>query len=269
MDIAQASILHYYNRRHPFIRPKELATKARKIFRKLKIRFLPVVEEQRLLGVVTRERVLLISSTRSNARVSDIMIEPKVTLTPQTIVLEALKTMLSVDEWYAPVIDENGNYLGVFGLEDIITVLVENSHPSLNVEVSKYMTKDVVYVNSKDHITRLWNKMVRYRYVGFPVVNDEGKLVGVVTQYDLIKHGFTRIDFESETGPRKGPKIEEIMSTPPITIKSSATMLEAAETLISYGIGRIIVVDDKGNMCGIIDREDIIRAYLKYIGMGE
>jgi len=268
LDIAQIPISRFYDKNYPFVRPKELATKARQLFRSLKVRFLPVVDEGRLEGIITRERVLLISSTKSNARVSDIMIGPKVTLAPNITVVNALKSMLSVDEWYVPVVNERNSYLGVFGLDHIINVLVNREHPSLRYRVDEFMTPNVVTVNRKDHVSKLWSKMVKYRYAGFPVVDDEGKLVGVVTQYDLIKYGFTRIDLESESSPKRGPKIEEIMSTPPITIKRDHQLIEAARILVKYEIGRVIVVDDEECMCGIIDREDIIRAYLKYIGMG-
>lgn len=226
------------------------------------LRIIPVVEAGILKGIVSRLGVLSITSARSNLRVMDIAEEPLVVLKPGDKLHEAINKMLSVDEWYAPVVDDINRFKGVLGLEHIISYYLGRSEKSttLNKPVEQYMTRDVEVVYADEHVSSLWKKIIRYRYAGYPVLDENGRLVGVVTQYDLIKHGFTRIDLESESPPKKGPRIREIMSTPPVTVRPDDPLAKAAEIMLNRGIGRVLVTSVHGDLLGIVDREDIVKA---------
>lgn len=228
------------------------------------LRVIPVVEADILKGIVSRLGVLSITSTRSNLRVIDIAEEPLVTLKPEDGLYEAVSRMLSVDEWYAPVVDDANRFKGVLGLEHVISYYLGKSEKpaGLSKPVEQYMTRDVEVVYAGDHVSSLWKKILKYRYAGYPVLDEDGRLIGVVTQYDLIKHGFTRIDLESESPPKKGPRIREIMSTPPITVRPSDPLVKAAEIMLNRGIGRVLVADMHGDLLGIVDREDVVKAII-------
>jgi len=257
--IIREYILHF-----PTIAPHEPATRARQLMRDTGVRILPVVEDHRLRGIISRLGVLSITSTRSNLRAIDIASEPSLTISPEEELREALEKMLNVDEWYAPVVDIGNRYIGVFGLEKVIEKLLEEDHPSLGRKVEEVMSTNIETIEANDNVASLWRKMMKYNYAGFPVVDGKGKLIGVVTQYDLIRYGFTRIELRSESPPRTGPRIREIMSTPPITVKIGDELRKAAELMIKHDIGRVLVVNNKKELKGIIDREDIIRSYLKH-----
>ncbi len=257
--IIREYILHF-----PTIAPHEPATRARQLMRDTGVRILPVVENHRLKGIISRLGVLSITSTRSNLRAIDIASDPSITIDPEEELHAVLEKMLKVDEWYAPIIDISNRYLGVFGLEKVIEKLLEKKHKCLDRKVEEVMSTNVETIEAEDNVAGLWRKMMKYNYAGFPVVDSKGRLIGVVTQYDLIRYGFTRIELRSESPPRTGPRIREIMSTPPITVKMGETLRKAAELMIKHDIGRVIVVNDKKELKGIIDREDIIRSYLNY-----
>ncbi len=248
----------------PTISPHEPATKARQIMRDTGVRILPVVEDHRLQGIISRLGVLSITSTRSNLRAIDIASEPAVTIGLDEDVKSALEKMLEVDEWYAPIVDTGNRFIGVFGLEKIIEKLLKDKHPCLEKPVEEVMSTNIETIEAEDNVASLWRKMMKYNYAGFPVVDSKGRLLGVVTQYDLIRYGFTRIELRSESPPRSGPRIREIMSTPPITVRVGEKLRKAAELMIKHDIGRVIVVNDKKELKGIIDREDIVRTYLNY-----
>ena len=251
------------DRKHPTVRPDVSAAYARTMFRKFGVRVLPVISNERLVGILSRINIMNITATRSDLMVSDIVETPLVTLYPNEDLFNATKKLLEIDEWYAPVINDKQIYLGVYGLEHFIGYMINQDHPANFQEIEKYMTREIEVVYVDDPISKVWRKMLTFRYAGFPVVTSKNKLIGIITQIDLLKHGFTRLHLESESAPRRGPKVRDIMSTPPITVSPKTIVKDAAKTMIDRNIGRLLVIDNK-ELVGIIDRDDISRAYLMF-----
>lgn len=249
------------DRKYPAVHSDASATYARTIFRKFGVRVLPVVSNEKLTGILSRTNIMNITATRSDLMVSDIIENPLVTLFPNDNIFEATKKLLDIGEWYAPVIDEQNTYLGVYGLEHFIGYMINQDHPANFQEIERYITREIEVVYTDDPISKVWRKMLTFRYAGFPVVTSKNKLIGMITQIDLLKHGFTRLHLESESAPRRGPKVKDIMSTPPVTVSPKTMVYDAAKMMIDRNIGRLLVVDNK-KLVGIIDRDDITRAYL-------
>ena len=228
-------------------------------------RFLPVIDNGVLVGIVTRINILNLTSTKSNLKVSDIMDEPPLLLTPDDDVIEATKTMIKLDEWYAGVVKskQDMGYLGVYSLEEFIKYYSRMGLKVLSEPVSKFMTSNVISLSPEEAVSSIWHKMLKYKYAGFPVVRKNGEVIGVVTQHDLIRYGFTRILRESERSKViKLVEAREIMTTPPVTVFESDKLSKVAMLMIERDIGRVIVVDFSYRLKGIIDREDLARAYL-------
>jgi CBS domain-containing protein len=90
------------------------------------------------------------------------------------------------------------------------------------------------------------------------------KTVGMITQQDLIESGATFPSFEAKKGRFKNPPtILTVMKTPALSLKPSNSVGDAAKLMLAKDIGRIPIVDDKGQLVGIVDREDIVKAILK------
>ncbi|MFN4045736.1 MAG: HPP family protein, partial [Acidilobaceae archaeon] len=100
---------------------------------------------------------------------------------------------------------------------------------------------------------------------GLPVVDDKGALIGIITQYDLLRKGYSRIHLEAARGHAKSPKVYNVMTRPCTYLYPWSTLLEASEIMVSRNIGRIPVVDSEKNkyLIGIVDREDAVRALLR------
>ncbi len=250
-----------YNPNPLKLRLDEKVTSARKLFRDSKQRIALVVDRyDKLQGVVTRGDILIVTSAKSTALIKDIMSPPLVTAAPDERVADILPRMLSVDEWYVPV-TQNGKILGVLGLEQIIQrMLDENKEYLETVRVETIMSKEVVSVEWDDHVNRVWDKMVEYKYAGLPVVDDNGRLVGIITQYDLLAKG-VRISLESSSGPARLAKIREVMTSNVVYLYPWDTVEKAASIMVSKGFGRLPVVSDaeRRKLMGIVDREDVVR----------
>jgi CBS domain-containing protein len=254
------------NQKHPFIYEDELATKARAIIRDFALRILPVVDEnKKVLGTVSRGNVMAISSSVSLIRVKGIMANPKHTAAIDDEASSTVKEMIRLDEWYVPVIDshQDGIYMGVLGLENFIEASIKTDSERLAKPVSEIMSKNVEACSPEDEVDNIWRLMQTKSFAGLPVVKKD-RLVGMVTQKDLLESGATLPTFESAKGRfRASSKISSIMKTPVIAVEPSAKVSEVAKIMVSKNIGRIPVRNEKSMLVGIVDREDVARLLVK------
>jgi CBS domain-containing protein len=252
--------------KHPFIHKHELATKARAVIRNFGLRILPVTDENRkLLGKVSRRDIMVISSSVSPIRVEGIMTPSKHVATVEDDAASTVREMLRVDTWYAPVVTsaEDRTYRGVLGLENFIEPLIKTHPEKLSKEVSEVMTQNVLVCSPDDEVDNIWRLMREKRLAGLPVVKN-GKLVGIVTQKDLLETGAMLPAFESAKGRfRVSSKILSIMQTEVTAVNPSTKMSDVAKIIISKDIGRVPVKDDGGRLVGIVDREDVAKLLIK------
>lgn len=250
--------------KHPAIYMDELATKARAVIRDFNLRILPVTDgDKKLLGKVTRRDIMTISSSKSSIQVKGIMTPARHVATVDDDVMSTVKTMLKVDVWCAPVVTspQDGTYRGVLGLESFIEKQIEMNPEKFAREVSEIMTRDVVTCSPEDEVEHIWRLMQERRFAGLPVLKS-GKLVGIVTQKDLLQSGAVLPTFESKKG-RFSPRISSVMQTNVVAVEPSVRAIRVAKVMVSKDIGRVPVKDKAGRLVGIVDREDVVRLAVK------
>jgi CBS domain-containing protein len=143
----------------------------------------------------------------------------------------------------------------------------------MRLTVHDVMTTDVVTVRTDATFKEIARALSTREVSGLPVVDAGGKVVGVVSEADLLP----KEEFKSVTGERPhltrraakaarakaaGDTAAELMSSPVATIASDAPVAEAARTLAEHGIKRLPVVD-RGRLVGIVSRADVLRVFLK------
>ncbi len=116
------------------------------------------------------------------------------------------------------------------------------------------MTKNIITVQEKFPISILELYFEEHHHHGYPVVNEERKLVGIVTLGDLLK-----IPKEE----REKRKVGDICTRELITASPDETASETLKKMNEHDIGRIIIVDDKDpkKLMGLVTRTDIVEAY--------
>ncbi len=252
--------------KHPFIYEDELATKARALIRDLGLRLLPVTDKNRkLLGKVSRRDVLIISSSVSPIRVKGIMTTARHIAAVGDDAASTIKAMLKVDAWYAPVVTsyQDKTHKGIIGLENFIEPLIKIAPEKFLKDVSEVMAKDVIASSPEDGVDNIWRLMQEKRFAGLPVVKND-KIVGMITQGDLLESGAIMPTFEDPKGRfRTPPKISSVMKTHVITVEPSTKMIRVAKVIVSKNIGRVPVKDKNGKLVGIVDREDVARMLVK------
>jgi len=106
-----------------------------------------------------------------------------------------------------------------------------------------------------------------------PVVDDDGRVLGVVSEADLLlKEEYPR-DREQGLGERlrhradqarsHGTVVKDFMSSPAVTIGRDATVREAASLLHARRVKRLPVVDELGRLVGIVTRADLLKLFLR------
>jgi len=111
------------------------------------------------------------------------------------------------------------------------------------------MTKQVICIQETAKIFELTKLLTEKMISGVPVCNKRGKVVGIVTERDLI-------------GLKKGELVKDIMTPAVIGVRPDQTIEEVAATLHSNKVKRVPVFE-AGNIIGIISRSDIIFAIAK------
>jgi CBS domain-containing protein len=143
--------------------------------------------------------------------------------------------------------------------------------------VGDVMTRSVVSVRSWTPLKEVAQLLIERRISGLPVIDDNGALLGVVSEGDFlmkeqgaqaIRHRpLARIFGESRESRARLAKFEavtagEAMTAPAVTIASGRHIAEAAAVMTTRGVNRLPVVDE-GRLVGIVTRADLVRAYVR------
>ncbi len=145
------------------------------------------------------------------------------------------------------------NYLGGGELFNIVI----NRHGGniysalLKEHVSSIMNPNPVFVTVRETLAAIIETMVTKNVGVLPVVFEDMSLWGIITEHDLVEH------LAEKT---VGRKVEEVMTKNVITIESNASIKDAAETMIKYGIRRLPIIE-QGKVWGMVTAKDIVRFF--------
>jgi len=146
--------------------------------------------------------------------------------------------------------------------------------------VKDIMVKKVITIKKDASVEELSELLVKNKISGVPVVDNDGKLVGIATEGDLIikdsdlhfPRYFKLLDsiiyleslnkFKKSLKKFLGTKVEDVMTAEIKTVKEETPIGEAANMMIKYNINRVPVLDSKDEMVGIVTRADIVKSMI-------
>ncbi len=239
------------------IESTDTISKARSIMRKCGYRALPVLEEGKLVGIISRGDVLKVTSGKTNVYIKGLMNENVVSASPDDDVISLTKSMIKAGIRQVPVVD--GKLLGIISSMDVLNAFVMKNYAPSKKMISDIMTRKVVCCKPDEEISKIWDKMYSSGFSGFPVVKNK-EIIGMVTRMDILKKGYARISKES--GKVRNTTVNKVMRTPAVTLKTTTDVRDAAELMVRKKIIRLPVVDNSKKIVGIVDIEDILRAYV-------
>ena len=128
-------------------------------------------------------------STSELIIVSDYMTTNLITFRPDQSVLEVINTLIKHKISGGPVVNENYELVGIISEGDCIKQISESRYynqPLGNVNVEKYMIKNVETIDGNMNVFDAAEKFLKSKRRRFPIVED-GKLVGQISQKDILK----------------------------------------------------------------------------------
>jgi CBS domain-containing protein len=140
--------------------------------------------------------------------------------------------------------------------------------------VREVMTTDVVSVTVDTPFKAIVDTLATYRVSAVPVVDAEYKVLGVVSESDLLAKVVAGGDPRVRVGNGRAEKAErrrkshaetarELMHSPAVTVRPEASVVHAARIAALEHVRRLPVVDAQGVLAGIVTRSDLLRVFLR------
>ncbi|AMQ19292.1 CBS domain-containing protein [Thermococcus peptonophilus] len=214
-------------------------------------------------GVLTQDLIIRshLKWDPTKAKVRDVY-KPAPVIKPDEDLSKAAKLMIEVDLRSLPVGESKAEIIGVVNDMAVLERVAQEKFGKGKVE--EYMTKDVITLKPSDTVAKALAVMRDHAISRIPIVNDEGKLEGLVTLHDLIIR-FIKPRFKAQAGEVAGEKIppfsmplRDVMIRGVITILPDATVREAVATMKDSDIDGLVVVNEDNKVVGILTVKDLL-----------
>jgi len=145
----------------------------------------------------------------------------------------------------------------------------------MSATVQDVMTADVVAVKQDASFKDIATMLGRHRVSAFPVIDDDGKVIGVVSEADLLPKEalvagaglqpgrLSVMLHHKEFSKAGGVTAADIMTRPAVTVTADEPVTSAARLMYSCKVKRLPVVDLDGHLVGIVSRADVLRVYAR------
>jgi len=143
----------------------------------------------------------------------------------------------------------------------------------MNAKVAGVMSTNVIAVRENASFKEIAATLRDQRISAFPVIDEDSKVIGVVSEADLIAKEVFEDGGEHNPGPpsglihrrdlekANGVTARELMSQPAVTVWPDDTVRHAARLMYDRRVKRLPVVDGVGRLVGIVSRTDVLTVY--------
>ncbi|MER7463195.1 CBS domain-containing protein [Streptomyces sp. NPDC097981] len=141
--------------------------------------------------------------------------------------------------------------------------------PAPQYTVSDVMSHTAVAIGREASYKEIVELMHEWKVSALPVLEGEGRVVGVVSEADLLaKEEFRRDDpklpEQLDEASKAGALLAgELMSSPAVTVHPDATLAEAARIMARKRVKRLPVVNSVGMLEGVVSRSDLLKVFLR------
>lgn len=147
--------------------------------------------------------------------------------------------------------------------------------------VGEVMKSNVVTVKPEESIETVARRLLEHKISGLPVVDTENKVVGILSEGDLIRQakkikvplvteilgGIVFLEnperFYEELRRMTAVYVKDLMTKKVISTTSDSTVEEVATLMVEHNINRLPVLNNGGKLVGIVTRQDLVRVIYK------
>lgn len=134
-------------------------------------------------------------------------------------------------------------------------------------QVDDVMTREVITVGADTPVSQVASLLNREGVSAVPVTADDGRVLGVVSQADLladIARGDGSLSgMRQPMGEVSPTRAGDVMTSPALSVNADASLTQAARTMHFRKVRRLLVTGAQGELLGIISRSDLLRPYAR------
>jgi len=230
----------------------------------IRARIVPVVDSRgRLVGVLSYRTILMKGAGRQT-KVLTVM-EPPYSVKLGTTFNSTVMRIVELKARALSVVNERRILKGYVSRADILRFMLDKGLlPTKRAE--ELMSTPPVTIHEHESIARARWLMLRGGISRLPVVDEDERLVGVISMRDIVERlynirltrrkGFEQFEEEFLAAP-----VKDFMSTPPIYVLKQSTADEIVKTLLEYNISGMPVVE-RDRVVGVVSGLDVLKHYV-------
>jgi len=250
-------------------------------------RVMPRLREMVIEGLITVHDVEVVTYSHRRLRevpaqapVSDLMSREVRAMTPDTPLAKAVELLLSQDYRALPVVDDERRVVGILTDGDILHragLLPISAQQALtaselyhhlammrraNMTVGHVMSAPVITVRATTSAAQAVRQMVEHDIKRLPVVDEKGRLLGIVSRLDLFRVMAQPPVAETPRQPLPPGShvtVGEVMMRQVPTVRTDAPLAEVVDLIVSTAQRRVVVVDEAQRVEGIITDGDLLK----------
>ncbi len=221
-----------------------------------------IVTDDGYEGIIT-EQQLLQSHVEDSTKVGA-MVESAPKIDRSSDVRDVARMLIEGGTKVAPVF-ENDDHWGMITADAILDAVLDN----LDVlSIEQIHTDSVVTVTEDTNVGRTINLLRENGISRLPVLNENGRLTGMVTTHDIIEVAVRDMDKPTH-GDRAGDRermldipVYDVMQSPVETIEIDRSVRDAVEVMLEHDYGGLVVTptDEEDAVAGVLTKTDVLRA---------
>lgn len=179
-----------------------------------------------------------------------VMTKKVITCSPTDALLQVQQFMVTKSISRVVIVDENQKPVGIITQEDMVSFLfADKSRRGIEeIKTEEVMTKKLITAKRETPITNIAERMKKKNISSVIIVDNQGKLDGIVTKADIIAY----------YGAVKGAyKVRDFMTAETVTVTPSQSVFLVASLMAEHAISRVIVADKNNKPVGIITVADM------------
>ena len=143
----------------------------------------------------------------------------------------------------------------------------------MKAAVRDVMSARPVWVSESTSFKEIAARLREFRVSAFPVLDADGKVIGVVSEADMlakeatlaepagVRGTFARLSHAARRAKAGGVTAAELMTSPAVTVTPDDTVEHAARLMFTHRVKRLPVVDAGGRLAGIVSQSDVLAVF--------